>query len=236
MSSVIEPLSTRPPLQLLGAPSPSVLETGFNRVGQKPLVLLARLLLEARPVTREAMMTFLWPEASESRARGSLRQALHVLREAVGTDFLLADRYAIAVVRPPEVDLLEFLQAMRQGNHLSAALLYRGNLLDGVSLSDASDAEQWLDLERRRLARLFEQTANSALEAPANPADHEVRLTIALKLRDIAPHVSRNWRYLFDALAAMQATDLLRIERAALGARLEVRQIDDPGEALALLQ
>ena len=182
------------------------------------------------------MMTFLWPEASEARARGSLRQALHVLREAVGTDFLLADRYAIAVVRPPEVDLLEFLQAVRQGNYLSAALLYRGNLLDGVALTDASDAELWLDLERRRLARLFEQTATSALEAPANATDREVRLTIALKLRDIAPHVSRHWRYLLEALAAMQATDLLRIERAALGARLEVRQIDDPGAALALLQ
>jgi DNA-binding SARP family transcriptional activator len=235
MSTSIEPNVARLPLQLLGAPAPSLSNAGPGRIGQKPLVLLARLLLESRPVTREAMMTFLWPEANEERARGSLRQALHVLREELGPDSLVADRYAISAASPSNIDLLDFLQAVRQGNGHQAALLYRGHLLDGVSLSDALDAELWLDLERRRLARLFEHMAASALDAPDGTKSPHERLTIALRLRDGAPGMCRHWRYLFEALAAINATDLLRFEQAALAARLELAKIDDPDQARGLL-
>lgn len=225
-----------PRLQLLGMPSPTIAGAGHVRFGQKPLVLLARLLVEPRPVSREAMMAFLWPEASEARARGSLRQALHVIREVAGPDCLTADRQSISLLHPPVADLLEFLRAIRHGEWRQAALTYGGPLLDGVALKDATDAEQWLVLERRRLSRLFETAATAVLEAREPGSDGETRPVIARRLRDVAPRSVRAWRFLLETLEGPHATDDLRFERAALGARIDTGQIDDPGTAAVLLE
>lgn len=222
-------------LQLLGTPTPVVVGGAPVRLGQKPLVLLARLLLEPRPITRESMMTFLWPEANEAQARGSLRQALHVLRLAMGADSIVTDRYTIAAALMPDVDLLQFLRAMRERDHHGASLLYGGRLLDGIALADATDAELWLDFERRRLARLFELAATSVLETTPVASVGESRVTIASRFRDMIPHEVRAWRHLLEALAMATAYDAFRMEQAALTARLETGQIADPQAAIALL-
>lgn len=225
-----------PRLQLLGMPSPTMAGSGHVRFGQKPLVLLARLMVEPRPVAREAMMAFLWPEASEARARGSLRQALHVIREVAGADCLMADRQSVSLIRPPVTDFLEFLSAIRHGDWRQAALTYGGPLLDGVALKDATDADLWLVLERRRLSRLFETAATAFLEASERgSADGDTRLVIARRLRDVAPRSVRSWRFLLEALAKPNASDDLCFERAALGARIDTGQIDDPATAAVLL-
>jgi DNA-binding SARP family transcriptional activator len=225
-----------PRLQLLGMPSPTMAGLGHVRFGQKPLVLLARLLVEPRAVSREAMMAFLWPEASEARARGSLRQALHVVREITGPGCLTADRQSISLLNPLVTDLLEFLSAIRHGDWRQAALTYGGPLLDGVALKDATDAEQWLVLERRRLSRLFETAATALLEAREPGSDGMTRLVIARRLRDVAPRSVRSWRFLLEALAEPHASDDLCFERAALGARIDTGQIDDPQAAAVLLE
>jgi DNA-binding SARP family transcriptional activator len=226
-----------PRLQLLGMPSPTMAGSGHVRFGQKPLVLLARLLVEPRPVAREAMMAFLWPEASEARARGSLRQALHVVREITGPGCLTADRQSISLLHPPVADLHEFLSAIRHGDWQQAALTYGGPLLDGVALKDATDADLWLVLERRRLSRLFETAATAVLEArEPGSADGDTRLVIARRLRDVAPRSVRFWRFLLEALAKPHASDDLCFERAALGARIDTGQIDDPATASVLLE
>ena len=223
-------------LQLLGMPSPKMAGSGHVRFGQKPLVLLARLMIEPRPVAREAMMAFLWPEASEARARGSLRQALHVLREITGPGCLSADRQSISLLHPPVADLLEFFSAIRHGDWRQAALTYGGPLLDGVALKDATDADLWLVLERRRLSRLFETAATAFLEASERGSADATRLVIARRLRDVAPRSVRSWRFLLEALAEPQASDDLCFERAALGARIDTGQIDDPATAAVLLE
>lgn len=223
-------------LRLLGTPASESDSLCPHRLGQKPLVLFARLLLEARPVSREAMMTFLWPEVSEARARGSLRQALHVLREAVGEQLLRTDRRAITVLVPPPVDLLEFQRAMRQGQYSEAALWYGGRLLDGVTISDATDADLWLDLERRRLQRLFETAAEAALRNPLAFPSLEDRLQVARRFRDVAPRATRAWRYLFEGLVTARLWDALLIEQAALGALLDTGRVDNPEAAAMLLQ
>lgn len=224
-----------PRLQLLGVPVNEVAGPGQMRCGQKPLVLLARLLIEVRPVTREAMMAFLWPEVDEVRARGSLRQALHVIRELAGPDCVAADRQTLSMIRPPAADLHEFLGAVRNADWQRAALAYGGPLLDGMTVKEASDADMWLGLERRRLARLFETAATTVLQARASAPSGDEYLVIARRFRDLSPGSARSWRYLLEALERKYELDALHLERAALGARIDTGQIDDPEAALELL-
>ena len=80
-------------LRLFGAP-PSPPARGGRSVpasGAKPLALLAYLMLEPRPHTREALAGLLWGESPEAEARASLRQALKQLRDVLG-DAVRADR------------------------------------------------------------------------------------------------------------------------------------------------
>jgi hypothetical protein len=222
-------------MQLLGMPSRETPEGLLPRLGHKPLILLARLLLEPRPMAREALMAFLWPEANEDRARGSLRQALHVIREAAGFDCFQADRRSVTLQVAPASDLHTFLQAVRGCDWFTAALAYGGPLLDGVALVDASDAELWLDFERRRIGKLFETAALTALEDSSATSGGK-RLEVARRLRDHNPRLSKSWQFLFEELAARHDLAGLRLEQAALSARLDTGQIDHAPTAHELLQ
>jgi len=223
------------PMQLLGMPSRETPEGLLPRLGHKPLILLARLLLEPRPMAREALMAFLWPEASEDRARGSLRQALHVIREAVGFDCFQADRRSVTIQMAPSCDLHTFLQAVRGCDWYTAALVYGGPLLDGVTVVDASDAELWLDFERRRIGKLFETAALTALEDSSATSGGK-RLEVARRLRDHNPRLSKSWQFLFEELAVRHDLAGLRLEQAALSARLDIGQIDHAPTAHELLR
>lgn len=235
MEQTIVDHSRWPSVQLLGMPACEAPDGGAPRLGHKPLFLLTRLLLETRPVARETMMAFLWPEANEERARGSLRQALHTIRGVTGPACIAADRRSISLRVPPASDLTDFLQAVNHGDWNRAALAYRGPLLEGVTVPDATDAELWLDFQRRRIAKMFETAAVAAMDvATSGSYDHD-RLVIARRLRDHDPRQSRFWRYLLRELEATQAGAELRLEKAALGARIESRQIDDAAAAIAML-
>lgn len=225
-------------IRLLGFPQFSDGTPLPSRFGHKQLVLLARLLLESRPLTRESLIAFLWPESDEVRARGSLRQALYVIRDVVSDTALTATRQSIMLGQVPGLDIITFMEAIKRAQWREAALLYRGPLLEGVALKDATDAELWLELERRRFARLFETAALAVLREPRSVHDtqrnHE-RLTVARRLRDAAPRAARLWRQLLDELAHNGAVDDWRVERAALHARVDTGQIDDIPDAEALL-
>src|SRR6476646_5789243 len=72
-------------------------EAGDRPIGvsPKPLLLLATLALAAareRSLGRDTLLGYFWPELSELRARGALRQTLFQLRQALGEDTLSAAR------------------------------------------------------------------------------------------------------------------------------------------------
>src|SRR5713101_4224940 len=56
----------------------------------KRLALLIHLVVEGRrgPVSRDGLLAMFWPESDAAHARNTLSQALHQLRQALGTDVL----------------------------------------------------------------------------------------------------------------------------------------------------
>jgi TolB-like protein/Flp pilus assembly protein TadD len=109
---------------------------------------------------RECLAALLWGERSDQQARHSLSQTLTTIRHAfngAAPQPLATDREMVGL--PPDaaaVDVVEFerLAAGDDAGDLGAALdLYRGPLLDGVTLSEPG-LEEWLGRERARLQNL----------------------------------------------------------------------------------
>ena len=129
----------------LGAGPPLALST------KKIQALLAYLALPAgREHPRDKLAALLWGDLSQSRARNSLRQALFALRQAVGPTHpacLRVNGATIALTADAvDVDALTFER--RAGERTAEALgqaveLYRGELLDGLTLQEPP-FEEWL--------------------------------------------------------------------------------------------
>jgi TolB-like protein/DNA-binding SARP family transcriptional activator len=100
---------------------------------------------------REQLAALLWGDRDEEQARGSLRQALAELRRIMGVSAVLSDREMVAFdPAVVNVDAVELARLAAAGELKEAAALYRGELLEGVSLPDAGFAD-WLLVERTRL-------------------------------------------------------------------------------------
>ena len=111
---------------------------------QKDRALLAILAMtpgDAQP--RDRLAGLLWSERGNHQARDSLKQTLMRLRRCLngaGDDVLRADRRSVALDRDRiSVDALTFERQVREGTIESltqAMALYRGDLLDGISIHD----------------------------------------------------------------------------------------------------
>jgi DNA-binding SARP family transcriptional activator/TolB-like protein/Tfp pilus assembly protein PilF len=129
---------------------------------RKAEALLAILAMASRGgVPRDQILNLLWNERAEGQARHSLSQTLTSLRQSFGKDTIAVDRDAVRLkAERLNVDLHEFLRAVESDDPADlqrAATLYRGSLLDGLALREAP-FEQWVELERRRLAALAVDT------------------------------------------------------------------------------
>jgi TolB-like protein/Tfp pilus assembly protein PilF len=121
--------------------------------GKKLRALLACLALgNEKGWARERLCALLWNDRAEEQARASLRQALAELRRIIGEpSFLKSERDHVAL--DPAciaVDVSEFGRLAAAGQLEQAASLYRGDLMDGQTSSDAEFAA-WLAVERTKL-------------------------------------------------------------------------------------
>jgi len=147
-------------LRILGGLQLTAADTDAERridVQLKPLALLAFVALHARamPVRRDTIIALFWPNLPSEHARLALRQALYHLRHAIGDDVIVAcpdDTLGLAQ-DACWCDAVEMGAALARGDATAAAGAYTGPLLDGVHIRGAaSELDQWLGDERRRLA------------------------------------------------------------------------------------
>ena len=137
---------------------------------RKSEALLIFLAVEGGFHSRERLTALLWPESDEKHARGSLRSALVFLRQALAKSqehhsapHLLVERTLLSLAEGAEREL--DIHALREAAELArgaarlpvyelvprlrdAASRYRGDFLEGFSLSDPPDFDDWVSQQR----------------------------------------------------------------------------------------
>ena len=185
--------------------------TGFQ--SDKVRGLLAYLAVEAdRPHRREKLVGLLWPDWPEASALANLRNALALLRKAIGDretahPLLEADRETVQLHTSDNcwVDVQAFLALtgpQRPAERLADGIaLYRGPFLDGFSLKDSATFEEWLQATREQLER-------GCLAALARLAEHHEAAgdlgkacEVAWRAVDLAPWQEESHRRLMRLLA-----------------------------------
>jgi DNA-binding SARP family transcriptional activator len=141
----------------------------------KVRALLAYLAVEAgQPHRRERLAGLLWPDLPEQAARNNLRVALANLRKVIGDlarpDAARADPAFLSTTRQtiqlnPAAScwidvtaLTDQLEARGRPRRVirqlaEAVELYRGGFLEGLSLPDSREWEEWVLLKREQLQR-----------------------------------------------------------------------------------
>jgi serine/threonine-protein kinase len=140
---------------------------------RKALALLALLGgAGRRGLSRDKLVSYLWPDSPTDHALHSLTQLLYSLRRDLAAESLFLGTTDLSL-NPEllEVDLAEFTAALEAGDFTRAVHAYRGPFLDGFFLSGAPEFERWVDGERARLAQRHLGALESLAEAAGRRGD-----------------------------------------------------------------
>jgi DNA-binding SARP family transcriptional activator len=135
------------PLEIFvdGAPAPPWLRW------RKHAALLTYLALRGpRPHARDRLVALFWPDKPEADARHSLNEAVRVIRRAAGPEALVTGVGDLRLLPGyVECDADEFGRLLAGESAAAATRLIRGQFLEGFTVDDSYEFEQWLDSERQ---------------------------------------------------------------------------------------
>ncbi len=163
--------------------------------GAKTSMLLAYLALSpGKRFSRETFLRALWGDRGDDQARGSLRQALWVIKksfEEAGTEspviaeaeYLSLDPSAVET----DVEAFETLISEDTLQSLSEAVqLYRGELLEGIDLGDDT-ADHEIVTERQRLQGLVLSALKDLVGHQTEAGNIDLAIAWAQRLLTIDP-------------------------------------------------
>ncbi|MCA1803701.1 MAG: hypothetical protein LC662_14745 [Rhodothermaceae bacterium] len=146
-------------------------------VHRKSLAILAVLAVEGS-VSRERLMALFWPESGAERAKGSLNQALHLLRNHFKAADLLSGSTEIRLNADRMIsDVAHFKQAITDCKYDKAVQIYTGPFLNGIHLDGTTGFEEWAENHRR----VLEKQQMGALENLAYAAELNNEYETAVK-------------------------------------------------------
>src|SRR5437764_3513631 len=129
---------------------------------------------------RDSLVALFWPELDQKHARAALREALHVLRGAVGQG-IVTRRGDEEIGLDADLfwnDVAAFDRAVAAAEWGEALDLYRGDLLEGFFISEAPEFERWLETERARLKDAACRSAHVLIErvepSSRQPRSHQL--------------------------------------------------------------
>jgi len=175
------PVAEKPRVLVFGAVDVTGPEAARRLIRQPKTFFVLAYLLLARPrglQSRDRLIALFWPDQDDTRARGSLRATLHVLRESLGADSIIreGDTHVGIDRRFVSCDAIDF-DAEIEAGHLARALdLYRGPLLDQF-YGESPAADHWLDQEREH----FRSAAGDAAWTLAGRYEQDADLTHAAR-------------------------------------------------------
>ena len=174
------------------------------------LALLARAGPTGAP--RDKIVTTLWPDLTDERARHTFAQTLYAIRREVGSDDVVEGMRELRLnMEVVSVDVAEFQAAMAARDLERAAKLYEGQFLDGFHIPGADEFERWVERERAALDRTYSNLLEQLAREATGRAEHD-RAVHWLRIR--AAH---------DPLEARVALSLMRA-LVASGDRLAALQ------------
>ncbi|HEU5369935.1 MAG TPA: AAA family ATPase [Ktedonobacterales bacterium] len=190
-------------LLLLGPPRiehdgrPVVVDT------RKAIALMAYLVMTRQEQSRDRLAGLLWPDYDQTHARAALRRTLSTLNKALAGDWLDPERETVRLNLTADLwlDVDEFhrhLAATGAHGHpasevcpacvqplAEAAALYREDFLQGFSLRDSSDFDDWQFFQaeslRRELASALERLVSGySAQSDFETAIQQARRWLAL--------------------------------------------------------
>jgi len=139
---------------------------------------------------RDTLLALFWPELDQEHARAALRQALHVVRSALGADVVVTRGDEEIGLNDDHLwcDVVAFDEAIAAQQFSEALELYRGETLDGFFISGAAEFERWLERERARLREAASRAARALVEQYEAADDLPTAAEWARRAVWLAPH------------------------------------------------
>ena len=131
--------------------------------GQRLRCAFLVVLAVQREISREALATLLWPERTDEKARGALKQTLYELRRTLGEDLVDSQNDRLRINSAVEVDLHRFDAALARDDHAEAVRFYHGAFLDHFFLPESKSFESWVDQKRAHYQRLHRTTRRAQI-------------------------------------------------------------------------
>lgn len=171
---------------------------------RRRLALLAMLAVAGdRGISRDKVISHLWPEHDTSRARHALSQLLYAIRRDLGEECILAGvddlRLNSAFVAS---DVQRFERARSEGNLDAAVEAYGGSFLDGFFVNEAPTFEDWATGERQRLQAAFVEVLDGEAKAATDRGDLRGAAEWLLKTQQLEPLSSQT---IVDLMTAVEA-------------------------------
>ena len=147
-------------IQLLGTPLIRLNDQPLTITRKKSRALVYYLAAHDKPLTREQLLAFFWPDSDRVSAQQVLRTTLHGLRQALGAA-LITDDNSLALASDTDIDVrtlennLGRLPLTANSQQLTTTLqLYRDDFLAGFALSDSAEFDDWLTERQEHYRRL----------------------------------------------------------------------------------
>lgn len=165
------------------------------------LAMLARA--GQRGITREKVLSLLWPDADGERGPRTLAQALYALRKDLGAEAAISGSKELCLdAALVSSDVAEFAAAVARGDDERAVALYHGPFLDGFHLPGADEFARWVERERAAIAADHSRALESLARAARIAGNPSGAVAWWRKLAAIEPLNARVTVGLMDAMAA----------------------------------
>jgi DNA-binding SARP family transcriptional activator/TolB-like protein len=127
---------------------------------------------------RDRLLALFWPEADAAHARHALNQAIHHLRNGLGSEVIVtrgSEEVALDDARF-RCDVTTMRDCLASGRLDEALAIYRAELLPGLHVDASAEFDEWLERERRGL----HDSAVRAAISLATRSERECNLPTAL--------------------------------------------------------
>ena len=193
-------MSPRLALHFLGPPQINLDDKLIRTDRRKAVALLAYLAVNRSKYSREFLSGLFWPDYDQAKAFSNLRRTIWEVHQAIGDDWLLADRESVGLNGNSkiELDVAQFQGLLSQAHVQSdislripllsdSVKLYRNHFLTGFSLKDSYPFNEWAFTESEELRGKLADTLTMLSEDYCTLGQPENALPYARRLISLDP-------------------------------------------------